>query len=307
MGAFDFRATRFDELGLRRALADRIVAFLVAAMAFLAALALAGWMGAAVLAGHWEGAAGSTLTVQVPRSGDPAKSVTGTRLSAVQALLNTAPGVVSAKTLSDGQLNALLRPWLGVDVKDLAAPVPTVIAVRTNGDVEKLTDLAALLAQNAPDTIVEDHAAWAAQLGTLARSLQLCSGIVLLIVTVVTAAVIAVVMRSGLTARRQAILVVYQLGATDSYVVRRFAVRAAVLASIGGALGGLFALPVVFAMASIVAPLAGGRLQVLTVSDAISLLPVQLWVMPVVLAVAAGIVGYGSTQFTMRQWLRQLP
>ena len=73
MGTFNLRAARFDELGLRRALADHMVPFLVAAMAFLAALALAGWIGAAVLAGHWEGGAGSTLTVQVPRSGDPAK------------------------------------------------------------------------------------------------------------------------------------------------------------------------------------------------------------------------------------------
>src|SRR5580704_17556037 len=113
MGVFQFPSARFDELGLRRALADRMIPFLVAAMAFLAALALAGWTGAAVLAGRWEGGAGSTLTVQVPRADDPAKKVTGTRLSAVQGLLSTAPGVVSAKTLSDGQINTLLRPWLG--------------------------------------------------------------------------------------------------------------------------------------------------------------------------------------------------
>ena len=188
-----------------------------------------------------------------------------------------------------GRSILLLRPWLGADVKDLAAPVPAVIAVRMAGNAENSTDLRALLAQSAPGTIVEDHAAWAAQLGTLARSLQLCSGFVLLIVTVVTAAVIAVVMRSGLAARRQAILVVYQLGATDSYIARRFAVRAAVLASIGGAMGGLLALPVVFAMATITAPLAGGRVLALTVADAISLLPVQLWVVPVILPVAAGI------------------
>jgi cell division transport system permease protein len=215
--------------------------------------------------------------------------------------------VASAKTFSDGQLNALLRPWLGADVKDLAAPIPAVIAVRMTGNAENSSELAGLLAQTAPGTIVEDHAAWATQLDTLARSLQLCSGFVLLIVTTLTAAVIAVVMRSGLMARRQAILVVYQLGATDSYIVRRFAVRAAVLASVGGAMGGLFALPVVFAMATIAAPLVGERVLILTVADAISLLPVKLWVMPLVLPVAAGMVGYLSTQLTMRQWLRQLP
>ncbi len=43
------RPVGFDELGLRRAISDRMLPFLVAAMAFLAALALAGWVGAASL------------------------------------------------------------------------------------------------------------------------------------------------------------------------------------------------------------------------------------------------------------------
>ena len=43
--------------------------FLVAAMAFLAALALAGWVGAASLARHWQQGAGSAVTVQVPQPG----------------------------------------------------------------------------------------------------------------------------------------------------------------------------------------------------------------------------------------------
>jgi cell division transport system permease protein len=306
MRIFSFGPARFDELGLRRALADRMIPFLVAAMAFLAALALAGWMGAAVLAGYWEGGAGSTLTVQVPRAGEPAKSGAGTRLSAVQALLSATPGVESANTLSDAQLDALLRPWLGVDVKELAAPIPAVIAVHMTGETDRSNDLAAVLAQSAPGTIVEDQAIWAARLGALARSLQLCAGFVLLIVTVVTAAVIAVVTRSGLAARREAILIVYQLGATDGYIVQRFAARAAVLASAGGAIGGLFALPVVFAVATMAAPLTGGRVLVPTAADAFYFLPLPLWLLPVILPLAAGMVGYVATQFTMRQWLRQL-
>jgi hypothetical protein len=41
-------------------------------------------------------------------------------------------------------------------------------------------------------------------------------------------------------------------------------------------MGGLLALPVLFAMATITAPLAGEHVLVLTVADAISVLPVQL-------------------------------
>lgn len=52
------RPARFDELGLRWGLADRMLPLLVAAMAFLAALALAGWFGTASLSAHWREGAG---------------------------------------------------------------------------------------------------------------------------------------------------------------------------------------------------------------------------------------------------------
>jgi cell division transport system permease protein len=307
MRIITLRPARFDELGLRRALADRIVPFLVAAMAFLAALAVAGWMGAAVLARHWASGAGATLTVQIPQAGEPDAAGSGTRLSAVQAVLAAAPGLDTQKTLTDDQLNTLLRPWVGQDIKDLAVPIPGVIAVHMTGGEADLTGLAAQLTQTAPGTILEDHAAWADRLGTLVRSLELCAGLVLLIVTLVTAAVIAVATRSGLAVRREAILIVYQLGATDGYIARRFANRAAALAAIGGALGGILALPVVFALTILAAPLAGGGVPAPAARVTVGLLPLPLWLLPVILPVAASVIGYLTTQVTMRRWLRQLP
>jgi cell division transport system permease protein len=303
MRFFSFRQARFDELGLRRALSDRMVPFLVAAMAFLAALAIAGWLGAAVLTRHWESGAGAILTVQLPNPGAPSATGAETRLIAVQALLAAAPGVDTADTLSDAQVNALLRPWLGADINNLAIPIPAVIAVHMAPDVKDLTGLAAQLAKAAPGTIVEDQAAWAGRLGILARSLQLCAGLVLLIVTLVTAAVISVATRSGLAARREAILIVYQLGATDSYIARRFATRVAALAYLGGVIGGLCALPVMFVLATLAAPLAAAPTQ----DSPADLLPPLLWFMPVILPGATAVIGYLTTQILMRRWLRQLP
>src|SRR3954453_5202720 len=81
------RPSGFDELGLRRALSDRMLPLLVAAMAFLAAMALAGWFGSAALARHWQEGAGAALTVQVPRANEPATQGEATRLASVLALL----------------------------------------------------------------------------------------------------------------------------------------------------------------------------------------------------------------------------
>ena len=124
------RPVGFDELGLRRAISDRMLPFLVAAMAFLAALALAGWVGAASLARHWQQGAGSEVTVQVPRPGEPSAQGGGTRVDRALALLAGAPGIASARALSDEELGELLRPWLGSGAERLAVPLPAVIAVR---------------------------------------------------------------------------------------------------------------------------------------------------------------------------------
>jgi cell division transport system permease protein len=307
MRIISIRPARFDELGLRRVVADRMVPFLVAAMAFLTALAIAGWMGAAVLTRHWESGAGATLTVQVPRPADPAAAGSDTRLAAVQAVLVAATGVETAKTLSDEQLNALLRPWLGADIKSLAMPVPAVIAVHMASETKDLAGLTAQLEQVAPGTIVEDHAASAGRLSTLARSLRLCSGLVLLVVTMVTVAAIAVATRTGLAARREAVLIVHQLGATDGYIAQRFASRAAVLAAIGGGGGGLLALPAMLLLTTLAAPLSGQGVIALTSPAALVLLPLPLWMLPVILPVAAAIIGYLTTQVTLRRWLRRLP
>src|SRR6476619_6067354 len=101
------RPAGFDELGLRRAISDRMLPLLVAAMAFLAALALAGWVGAASLARHWQQGAGSEVTVQVPRPGEPAAKGGGTRVDRALALLAGAPGIASARALSDEDLAEL--------------------------------------------------------------------------------------------------------------------------------------------------------------------------------------------------------
>ncbi len=140
MRVFSFRQARFDELGLRRALSDRMVPFLVAAMAFLAALAIAGWMGAAVLTralGEPAPAPSSPCSCPIPRSLPPPARKLG--WSRCRRCWRPHPGSNSADTLSDEQLNALLRPWLGADIKNLAIPVPAVIAVHMAPDAKDLT------------------------------------------------------------------------------------------------------------------------------------------------------------------------
>jgi cell division transport system permease protein len=302
------RPSGFDELGLRRALSDRMLPLLVAAMAFLAALATAGWFGTAALSLHWQQGAGASLTVQVPQASDPAAHGGQTRLAAVLALLTGTPGVASAHALSDQELADLLKPWLGEGAGRLAIPIPAVIAVRLTNTQAGLDPLSNRLADVAPGTLVEDHGVWIRRLTILARSLQACAGLALLLVAGVAAAVIAVATRAGLSTRREAIEIVHGLGATDSYIAGRFAARATLLAAVGAAGGALAALPILLALARMAAPFAGDSAATDdTVQAAFGALPAALWLALPCLPVSAAAIGFATAQTAVRRWLRRLP
>jgi cell division transport system permease protein len=302
------RPVGFDELGLRRALSDRLLPLLVAAMAFLATLALAGWFGTAGLARHWQEGAGAALTVQVPQPGDAAKETKETRLAAVMALLTGTPGVASAHALSDEELDDLLKPWLGQGAGRLALPVPAVVAVRLTSATIDLGPLSRRVEAAAPGTLVEDHGVWMQRLAVLARSLQACAGLALLLVAGVATAVIAVATRAGLSTRREAIEIVHGLGATDAYIAARFAARATGLATAGATLGAVIALPIVLTLGQMAAPFAGQAVASGNpVQDALAALPVALWFALPCLPLIAAAIGFATAQSVVRRWLRRLP
>ena len=303
------RPRGFDDLGLQRALSDRLLPFLVAAMAFLAALALAGFLAAAGLADRWQHGAEAAVTIQVPAPAAPASGTEGTgatRLARVLALLHEDPAIGAARVLSAAELDALLRPWLGAGSRRLALPLPAVIAVRLMQPSASLDRLSRVLEKAAPGTLVESHSVWAGRLTVLAESLQASAAIALLVVTAVAVAVVAVATHSGLATRREAIEIVHGLGATDRYIAARFAARAMRLALLGAIAGAASVLPVLLTLTTVAAPF--GRLDApAALAIPIGGLPPLLWLSLPLLPLAAAVIGYLTAQVTVRRWLRRLP
>jgi len=300
------RPARFDDLGLKRALSDRLLPLLVAAMAFLAALALAGVVAASALARHWQAGAGGMITVQVPQPTAPAASGSGTRADAVLASLHGSPGVAQARQLSDDELVALLRPWLGSGAGRIAIPLPAVIEVQISGAGPDPAALAAAVAQAAPGAVIEEHDRWVRRLAVLAWSLQACAALAIAVVGLVAVAVVTVATRTGLAARRDAIETVHCLGAPDGYIAARFAGRVTVLAAGGAAIGAAIALPVLIGLTSLAAPFTG-RAAPDGAVGLFSAMPVSLWLCLPALPGIAAAIGWITAQSTVRRWLRRLP
>jgi cell division transport system permease protein len=299
------RRGSIDDLGLRRALSDPLLPLLVAAMAFLAALAVAGAVAAAALGAHWQQGAGSALTVQVPQPAEPAADGSGNRRDGVVRLLRQAPGIADARALSDTELSDLLRPWLGSAAESLALPLPAVIAVRISGALPP--DLAARLTQVAPGTLMESHDIWMQRLSVLARSLQACAGAALLVVILVAAAVIATATRAGLATLRDAIEVIHGLGASDGYIAARFAGRITMLTTLGAVFGAVAALPVLVGLAVLAAPFAGDGTAADLGDTTAAIVPLPIWLALLALPLGAAAIGWTTAQGTVRAWLRRLP
>jgi cell division transport system permease protein len=309
-------ARRLDGLGLQHAPGWRVLPLIVAGMAFLAALALAGAQGAAELGRHWQQGAGATLTIQVPRPAaapTPPVAAGETRRDRVVTLLRGTPGIASVRPLTEAELSDLLRPWLGTSAEQLALPLPGVVAVTVTAGGPDLPALAARLEAAAPGTLTESHGPWVRRLDLLARSLRLCALAALGLVAAVAAGLIVVATRAALASRRQVVEILHGLGATDFYVADRFARRASRAAALGGVVGLALALPIIAVLAALAAPFVSAvPLEAALPGPAdlaasiARLPPALLWALPAV-PVSAALIGYVAAQLAVRAWLRRLP
>jgi cell division transport system permease protein len=269
-------------LGLKRAMADRLLPGLVAAMALLAALAMAGANAAATMAQRWEGGAAAAMMVQLPRN---------IAVAPAAARLAGLPGVAEAIALDHDRLAALLRPWLG-DASGL--PLPGMIELRLTSLGPASLALPAAIEAAIPGAQVEAHGVWVARLSALARSLQALAWLVLALVAGVAAAMVAVATRAGIAARRATIVILHDMGATDGTIARRFAGRIAWLAGLGAVLGAAAAAPLLWLLGGLAAPLLGDTLA-------------MPWLALAALPPAAAGIAWATAHAAVRLWLRSLP
>lgn len=301
-------ASRADRIGLRTAMSDRLLPFVVAAMSFLAALALAGSIAAGTLATHWLSGAQGLLTIEVTNPGKPVADGGPDRADAVLTAVKAMPGLADARRLSQHDLAKLLKPWLGAAASDGSLPValPAVIVVHATAGAPDTTTLTGRLDKLVPGTTVESGARWADRLAELTTSIRASAAAILIIVALVAASVVAVAVRAGLAQRRDAIEIIHGLGALDSDIANQFAKRAMRLAATGGLIGGLLAPPVLAWLGSLASGLVSTAPAPAGSGAGFAGLPPLLIATPLIFTVAAAMIGWIAAQVTVRGWLRRL-
>ena len=277
---------RADPIGLRGALADRLLMALIAAMALFATFALAGHEAVSQLATRWQQGANAAVTVQIPNP-------TPARMEAALEALRALPVVGEAQAVDTARMAELLRPWLG-DVAGL--PLPGVIELRLADLTADPVLIGDKVAEAVPGAVTEAHGVFVARLAAVARALSAAALAALVVVAVVGASVVVLAVRAGIAARRDSVMVLHMLGAPDRDIAGRFARRSAWLALLGGILGVALAVTLLRALLQ----LAGPMLPEINPQD----LPLlRLAAIPA----SAALIAWGAAMASNLLWLRRLP
>ena len=250
---------RRTDLPLDRDALSRFLPWIIAFMAYLAVLALAGALILHDLAERWDRGVSATMTVQIPSSDDAAEDKE--RIKAVIARLRAMPDVLDAEAMDEERLARLLEPWLGTTATAGDLPLPHLVDVELKtGAGTDAQALAAKLATLAPGITVDDHGIWLERLVRLVRATEFLASVVLVLMGFATVGTVVFTTRTGLAIHQDVIEVLHLIGARDAYVARQFAGRALSLGLRGGCIGLALAVATLLGVGSLAARLEAGLL-----------------------------------------------
>ena len=270
----------------------RLTVFAAAAMAFLAVCALAVSVASARLAERWSGALDGSATIRITAPQDQQAA----QVAATLRVLETTPGILTFRALSDEDMSGLLVPWLGDGLDLSALPVPGMIELSTEADFDP-TGLRLRLSGEVPGAVLDDHGRWRAPLAKAAGRLWWVSWAAAVVVFAALAAMVTLAAQAALAANAQVIAVLRLVGATDNYIALAFVRRFTLRALTGGLVGMVLAVAALALVPSRAS--GGGLLTVLGFSGG-------SWLLPLIVPVVSGGVALVATARAAQSTLRNL-
>lgn len=296
------RAPAFFRVGtdipLDRDPAARTLPWIIAVMAFLATLALAG---ALILNGviqRWSHSLTGTLTIQIPAAAT-AEEVEQ-RVKRVVEVLGSVKGITRTRVLTTGEASALVEPWLGRDAASVGLPLPRLIDVGV--DPSAGVDIAALrqrVVAAAPGTTLEEHQRWLDEIIGVIRWAWRLALAVLVLIFAAAALTIVFAMRTSLRIHRSVTEVLHLIGARDQYIAEQFQRHAFRLGLLGGIGGAGFAALTLFGLERVIA-------KVETLAALQLALPVWAWVVLATVPLAAAVLAAIAARYTVLRGLARM-
>jgi cell division transport system permease protein len=207
--------------------------YVIAIMTFAMMIVAAAGLALANAAGVVAGAVEHRYVLQLPDAGSG-------KLEAALRASRSAPGVIGAEAVSEGEMRETLEKWLGPGGLGDDLPVPALIHLELapNADAGRI---AALLTRGVPGArFIAEQATVQPLLGSL-RALRWLAVALVLLMAGATSAAVVLAARGALDTHRSTIEVMHGIGSTDEQVALLFQRKIALDAMVGSLIGGALA------------------------------------------------------------------
>ena len=198
----------------------------------------------------WQSGVSESLTVQIntyDEEGHERGELVMMDIEKALSILRTTPGVIGASVLSDAQMSDLMAPWVGADVAITSLPIPKLIDVAVDpNNPPFLEQLKVDLSAHVPNATMDSHRIWLAELIKLSNHILKLVIFILGLLALTIAFTVAYTTRSALKIHENVIRLVHMMGAKDLFITNRYAWYNFKYALIGGILGAICAVPLLW-------------------------------------------------------------
>ena len=304
------RATRIRELRRQKAPADAVqelpidegysktfLRVIVAVSVFLFAITLSGVLGINSMFENSKKQVQSNFTVQMLPL--PNYEDTKADLQKVVAFLENYPNVTQVSVLSDGELRALLEPWLGNNVDVELLPIPKLLDVQINNQQNKFDykELVVRLSEVSAQASINDHSLWLARLLKFINSLKMLAVTVLMLVAGGCVAAIVYAAKTSLNIHREIISILHIMGATDEYIALNYVKQITQISASAGVIGTIVAVPAIMLIGTMAKGIEAGIFNAVHfgAEEWLSIL-----ILPIISALLVAVTAYVTIVKTLR-------
>jgi cell division transport system permease protein len=233
-----------DDIPVGQDVGSSYVCWIVGLMAFLLSLVFVGSISLSTSLNQWNLGSAGRLTIELPLHNTPNPEAL---IQNVMSTLQKVPGITQIRLVDNQEVLKLIQPWVGQVnlLQDLTLPALIDVDIKPEREVS-VADLTSLLQQFAPGVRIEEHSHWQYMLEKLRLSLEVIGYLFISLIAATVMVTITLITRSSLATHASIINVLRLVGANNSYIARKFQIRAFWLSLKGGTWGVIIALPTIF-------------------------------------------------------------
>lgn len=234
-----------------------LVPWVIAILIALVVVAAAGGLSLRNLADNARADLAAAVTVQVI---EPNPDLRSERGAATVKVLQGLDLVRAVRLVPEGELAALLEPWLGAGATSGDVPIPVLVDVELtrNASTAEIAAIETALAARIPGARVDAQSDWLKPVYRALAALQWLALGLIALVALATAAAVWLASRNALAQHRETVEIIHLLGGTDSQITRIFLATVLREAAFGAAVGTALGLGAVWLLGQQFAALDSG-------------------------------------------------